>query len=114
MILEESQLYFEAHVTIEPVEGERLEKFSEICAKHHFRVAKLLMQKPRLETEERSNKDAFCTSRSKQYARIATDTIELVQELIDEGYVVWRYKIEDTVLDSQIDDVFSLLGKVSN
>lgn len=39
-----SALYFEAHVTIEPVfERKRLDKLTEIARRHHFRVADLLM-----------------------------------------------------------------------
>ena len=34
-----------AHVTIEPVFGDNLDKVSMICKKHKFKVADLLMQK---------------------------------------------------------------------
>jgi len=56
--------YFEIHVTIEPVEGERLELFKTICFKHGFRVADLIMVKKRKITEERSDRDQFCTGRT--------------------------------------------------
>ena len=105
-----AKFYFESHVTIEPVFENRLDLFKTICQKHRFRVADLLMQKRKNDKPERSKHDSFCTSRSKLFYQIKQDTINLVLELKENGFDVWRYKIEDTMMDSKIDDEYGLLG----
>ena len=109
MIKTESDLYFEAHVTIEPVFDERLSQFKTIADKHNFRVADLLMQKRQQDTPERSKHDSFCTSRNVFFHAIRINLLMLVKELKEKGFDVWRYKIEDTVVDSQSEDTYGLL-----
>lgn len=99
-----SKLYYEAHITVEPVFGDRLEHFTKIARIFNFRVADLLMQKRKEDKPERSKFDTFCTSRSKSYAEIEANTLNMVDLLLSEGFKVYRYKIEDTILDSKIDD----------
>jgi len=137
MVLE-TQLYFEAHVTIEPVfddpcevcqgcgvvppgrectvcngEGKLtssdLGAVKQIAKSHGFKVADLLMQKRKADTQERSKDDTFCTARSKSYEDIHGRTVGLIVDLKSAGFKVWRYKIEDTVLDSKYSDVLGLL-----
>lgn len=102
-------LYFEAHVTIEPVEGERHEAFGVICGLHGFRVAELLMKNRKSGTLERSPYDSFCTGRSPKYADLEGRMLRLLKDLREAGYQIWRYKIEDTLLDSRSDDTLFLL-----
>ena len=90
---------FEAHITIEPVFGDRFDKFEKCCLPYKFRPAELLLQKQRDITPERSNKDSFCTGHSKYYADILDRTQRLVADLKLEGFQVWRHKIEGIVLD---------------
>ena len=90
---------YEAHITIEPVFGERFDQFERCCAPYKFRPAELLMQKQRAVTPERSNKDSFCTGHSKDYKDIYIRTCQLVTDLKESGFDVWRYKIEGIVLD---------------
>ena len=97
-----SNLYYESHVTIAPVVGEELQLFKSICGTLDFRVAKLLMEKTLTDI------DSFCTSRSNIYTDIVERTIELVEVLMTAGFVVRRYKIEDTLVDSNIQDKFEL------
>lgn len=104
----ESKLYYEAHVTIEPVFDARLSKAIEIAKEYDYRVADLLMQKRSVDTPERSKFDTFMTSRNKNFETICERTRLLVQRLQDEGYKVWRYKVEDTLLDSQLKDEMAL------
>lgn len=99
-------LYYESHITIEPVFGSKLETFKEIAFLHGFRVAKLLMDKGELST-----KDSFCTSRGDIYDELCVRTHDCVQELQEHGFVVFRYKIEDTLIDSRIFDKFQILGE---
>jgi len=102
-------LYLEAHVTIEPVFYERRDFASQIAQHHKFRLAELLMKKEREATEERSDKDTFMTGHSKSKADINARTMALVGELKDNGFKVWRYKVEDTLLDSRSEDIWAML-----
>ena len=103
--------YYEAHVTIEPVFETRLEEFKVICHDYKFRVANLLMQKRREDTEERSKNDSFCTGRGISFTDIKQRMLSLVERLEKEGFKVWRYKIESTLLDSRYDDAERPLDK---
>lgn len=98
-------LYFESHVTIEPVlDAARLEQLKFICELHGFRVADLLMQKRAEDMPERSRFDTFCSSRSVDMPALEQRMFALVSALRGAGFKVWRYKIEDVVLDSKVDD----------
>lgn len=99
-----SRHYYEAHVTVEPVFEDRLEQFKVICHDYKFRVANLLMQKRREDSEERSKNDSFCTGRGISYTDTKKRMLALVERLEKEGFKVWRYKIESTLLDSRYDD----------
>lgn len=98
-----SDHYFESHVTIEPVFGERLTQFALIAKGAGFRVAELLLQKERADTPERSSKDSFCTGRSKDFADLHRRMESLVEELRFAEFEVWRYKIESTLLDVRVE-----------
>lgn len=102
-------LYLEAHVTIEPVFDGRRETAGRIAVGHGFRLAELLMKKERKATERRSDKDTFMTGHSKSKADINARTQALVADLLAAGFKVWRYKIEDTLLDSRYGDVWGVL-----
>ncbi len=100
----QSKLYYEAHITIEPVHGRTLDKLATLVKKHHFRVADLLMQKRPGDTPERSRFDTFCTTRHSSWETIFNRTKFCVADLKAAGFKVWRYKIEDTLLDSNIEE----------
>lgn len=99
-------LYFESHVTIEPVgwDDPRRPRLEELCLKHGFRVAKLLMQKRTTDTPERSRFDTFCTSSSVDPTVLYRRMLDLVAACARDGFKVWRYKIENVVIDSRVDD----------
>ena len=98
-------LYYESHVTIEPVLDERdLEHLKFVCELHGFRVADLLMQKRKEDTPERSKFDTFCSSRSVDMPVLEKRMFDFVKACRDIGFKVWRYKIEDVILDSKVDD----------
>src|SRR5690349_10698437 len=101
-------LYFEAHVTIEPVFDDRLTRFQEVCGWHGFRAAELLMKKRSADTPERSQHDSFCTGRDQIYELLERRMRMLVQDLRREGFQVWRYKIEDTIIDSRHNDILNV------
>lgn len=93
--------YYESHITIEPVFEERLGRFQEVCRKHGFRAADLLMQKRKEETPVRSDKDTFCTGRGKSFDELKEQMLQLVSELREQGFDVWRQKIEAVLLDER-------------
>lgn len=97
-----TELYFEAHVTIEPVFDERLTLFKAVCARHGFRAADLLMQKRQEDVPERSKHDTFATGRSSTYLTLYDSTIALMLELTSQNFKIWRYKIENTLLDVRL------------
>lgn len=101
--------YFESHVTVEPVFDERLTQLTEICKEFHFHVADLLLKKRASDTEQRSQSDSFCTARSKDYGELEVRMRNLISRLKTEGYQIWRYKIEDALLDSRYEDTLKLL-----
>lgn len=104
------RLYLEAHITIEPVFDERRAQAAEIANRFNFRLADLLMKKRAEDTEERSSKDTLMTGHSKSKADITHRLQHLVRALQSAGFKVWRYKIEDTLVDSRTEDEFNLLG----
>lgn len=97
-----TELYFEAHVTVEPIYGVRLQTFEAIANHYGFRVADLLMKKRPDDTPERSQFDTFCTGRSKFYADLHLRTINLIKSAQENSIRVWRYKIENTILDVRL------------
>lgn len=95
----ENVLYYESHVTLEPVFDEKLEQVKVICAGYGFKVADLLFKKRAQDTAERSECDTFCTGRGKTLIGLQALMGMLVAELTLSGYKVWRQKIEAVVYD---------------
>lgn len=104
-----TDLYFECHITIEPVIGPGLFFIKNLASEHNFRVADLLMQKRPHDTPERSKFDTFMTGHSKDYRDIELRMKRLVKALQSAGYKVWRYKIENTIIDSRSEDKLGIL-----
>lgn len=102
-------IVYKSHITIEPVFGERLDLFKNICSDYHFRVAKLLLQKRESDTPVRSSNDSFCTGHSTTEEDLRNRMIGLCKSLISKDFKVYRYKIEAVILDSRTKDAFSLL-----
>ena len=92
-------LYFECHVTIEPVYDQRLEDLRAYALEFGFRVADLQMRKRLADSPERSQFDTFCTRRDGDYGRMVKMMHAFITFIIEHGYKVWRYKIENTLLD---------------
>lgn len=93
--------YYECHITVEPVFGERLELLNELAVRYQFRVANLLFQRRATETPTRSNKDSFCTGRDQKYDDMKTRMEALVVSMEESGFQVWRRKIEAVILDER-------------
>lgn len=105
----EAKLYYEAHITIEPVFDSRRDFVEALAKDFGFKLAELLMQKRKNDSVERSKNDTFMTGHSKNYQDLQNRLINAVNALQIYGYKVWRYKIEDTLLDSRDKDELNLL-----
>lgn len=92
---------YECHLTFEPVFDERLTKLEQACKNYKFRVANLVMIKDRKATEERSNRDTFCTGHAPSYEEMYSRMDSLHKEVEALGIKVWRRKIEHIVLDER-------------
>lgn len=104
-------LYYEAHVTIDPIFDARRDVAAEIATKFGFRLAKLIMRKREADAELPAQDDTFMTANSTDVTSIQSMTRRCVRELQAAGFVVRRYKIEDTILDSRHNDELGLLTK---
>lgn len=97
-------LYYESHVTIDPLDAATRAEVESHCKAHGFRLAKLYMEKNKPHTT-----DAFMTTRSQTYADIRDRTARFVRSLWSVGITIRRYKIELTLDDSKIKDNLGLL-----
>jgi len=94
-------LYYEAHITIDPVFDRRRQQAEEIAKTHRFRLAKLIMRKSEADKEQVAKDDTFMTSNRASYIDLSVDLRNCVKELQMNDFVVRRYKIEDTLVDSR-------------
>lgn len=100
-----ARLYYEAHITIDPVFDQARVEAGVIADRHGFQLAELIMRKSRRERERQHQDDTFMTARAKRWFDIRTRTRAAVNELLRCGYGVRRWKIEDTLLDSKAGDL---------
>lgn len=105
-----ARYYYESHITIEPVFDDVREGAAITAQQYGFKLAKLLMQKRAVDAPKRSKYDTFMTAHSVNLEDITKRTKDLVLALQASGLNVWRYKIEDTILDSRIIDELGLLA----
>lgn len=109
----DTDLYFESHITIEPVFGEMREKAEEAIKDAKFRMADLVMKKGVGQTETPNQEDSFCTGRGSDFNELMYRTQLAGQALKNLGIKVYRYKLENTLIDTKIantPDVLNLLG----
>lgn len=95
---------YETHITIEPVTGDRLTLAQDIALLHGFKVADLYMAKRLEDTPERSKFDTFMTGHAKEFDHSVGRMTGLCRQLKENGFKVWRYKIEQIVIDSKHSD----------
>lgn len=96
-------LYYECHITIEPVLHEMRRKvLAQLLSEFDFRLAELLFQRNREDTPERSAKDSFCTSRDSDFYRLEARMHWCIAQLRNQSFEVWRYKIEAAIVDVRI------------
>lgn len=82
----------------------------EIAKKHKFKVDDLLMENENKILRKDQN-GIFMTSHSQDFEDIKNRMIDIIFELNTKRFIIWRYKIENVVLDSKYKDTFNLLEK---
>lgn len=101
-----SAIYFECHITIEPVDDTR--RLLEISTPQLFKLAELRMTK--ISTNGVSSSPSMIlTGHAKQREPLVDRMRSMVQTLRQHGYSVLRYKIEDISMDSRSSDSEGLL-----
>lgn len=100
----QARLYYECHITIDPVFESERDSVKKLADVYGFRLAKLLMQKRKEDTPEQSKYDTFMTTHSRDYDDIHYRMACMMKTLTTRGYNVRRAKIEDTLFDTKHGD----------
>lgn len=95
-----TQLYLEAHLTLEPIKDHERAIVEEIARRHQFRLARLVMLKD-AGPDQPSRRDSFMTAHGKQIDELAERAHACCRALRDAGFRLWRYKIESCAIDSR-------------
>lgn len=98
-------LYYEIHVTLHP-DFDRLDEAKTIADRHEYHMADLVYLKG---APTRAEGDMFFTNRKKFWEDAVTSLDRFCVDLTKEGFVPTRYKIEDTLMDSRIEDRLGLI-----
>lgn len=106
---DQSDLYYECHVTIDPVFDDQREQLAQIVKTWGFKLAELAMKKSKGDSWEESKKDTFFTAHSKSYSDLQQRMVNCIRTVQEAGFAVRRYKIEDTIIDSRNDDILGLI-----
>ena len=107
---DKSDLYYECHITIDPIFGSRRQELEKLVGMFDFKLAKLVMFKgPEKQDWKDSQKDTFFTAHDHYYSRLQQRMVDCIRIIQEAGYVVRRYKIEDTIIDSRTTDILALL-----
>lgn len=93
-----SRLYYEAHVTVPPLDNAQIEAIDAYCAQTNWRRSTFEMHKDGLVP------NAFVSARHESRTAIIGMVGNMIQWLLAHGYTVLRWKIEDTLLDSNKGD----------
>lgn len=100
-------LYYELHVTIEFPGEEALPYIRQLLDRvPHWHMGDLLLMK---NNDERSHKDLFFTARAENEMDSWIMTLSFCRLLQGHKFKVIRYKMENTLVDSRINDEWSLL-----
>lgn len=100
-------LYYEIHVTLHPdFTEERLAEAKAIGLEHHYHMADLVYLKGKA---DRAEGDMFFTSRTTFWEDAITSVDRFCEDLAKADFHVVRYKIEDTLMDSRIEDRLGLV-----
>lgn len=93
----EARLYYECHVSILREPPQNTEKLAQVSKNCGFKLAEFYLKKNGIE-------EAVMTSKHTDYKILESRMKTLVDFLNSQGFIVVRYKIEDTVFDSKHGD----------
>lgn len=99
---DKSDLYYECHITIEPINDPHgISLVQDICMIYDFKMARFNM----LADGEQAR--TFISGRDQSYSRMFKRMINCINKLKTvyggNGFKILRYKIEDTIIDSNSD-----------
>jgi hypothetical protein len=104
-----TELYFEVHITLDPVFDQQRNLAAAIGLRWGFRLAELIMRKETGAPEQPHQDDTFMTARGTDWNETRRRTIATVLDLQRAGFKVRRYKVENTLVDSNYEDRYQLL-----
>lgn len=102
-------LYYECHITIDPIFEEERDKLQNLIKPYKFKLANLLMQKRKEDLPELSKYDSFMTAHDKTELGMFNNMKEILKVLKLHGYVIRRYKIEKIIIDSRTNDILEIM-----
>jgi hypothetical protein len=94
-------LYYESHITVEPVFDDGLRRLKAACTPFGFRISQFLLDKRPEDAAGRY--DAFCNGRSYSWTELERRMLACRTGLKQAGFAVRRHKIEATLVDSRYD-----------
>lgn len=108
----EARIYYEAHVTIEPLNDLTRPAVQTLCDRHGFKIAEFLMQRADSAAPDvpANDPNSFVSCRETNKTTMIRRITYLVLDLRKAGIEVRRYKMEDTLVDSRHGDEWGLLS----
>lgn len=98
-----SSLYYECHITTEVIPHDKREQFDKDCKEFGFWASDWKLADTSLKF--------FATSRDTDLENMRLRMDGLMRLIKSRGIMIWRYKIEDTIIDSKIIDCLGLVDK---
>lgn len=103
----QSARYYEAHITVQAAEEVQWDHFAATARKYGWKASKFDED----EVDDMSGM-WFLSARHPSYEFIASDIVDQIHLLNLTGFIVLRYKIEDTLLDSKLGDTLEGLENI--
>lgn len=101
-----NSLYYECHITTDVIPPDKRELFDRLCKNAGFWASDWKLADTSLKF--------FATSRGHDYTELKSRMCNLILDLKAFDFKVWRYKIEDTILDSKIEDIYNIVDLKSS
>ena len=100
-----SRLYYECHVTVEPPTSiGRVNQLDSLAKARGWRMSTFTMLKPGAEPP-----NAFISYRNQDYDKTCYSVAGVINALESVGFKVLRWKIEDTLFDSNKGDTLEMI-----
>jgi hypothetical protein len=107
----ETDLYFEAHITLAPaIDADHYNKLQQLARENCWRVSKLFLKNGDGSVGDPWHDDMFLSARSKVYRDIENSIKHMLPKLEKHGFEIRRYKIENTLTDVKYTKCLTCLG----